>query len=88
LLEAGLAGLVLIASIRVNGVFPFHGSLFFTSLASYGTGRWLLEPTRETIDRIGRVSLNRMISAGLVVLAAMAFLLLHISQITAAPPNR
>jgi phosphatidylglycerol:prolipoprotein diacylglycerol transferase len=75
LFEAGLCGLVLFGSLRLAGQLPIGGSLFFTALAGYGAGRWLLEPLRDTIDRIGGVSVNRVISAGLLALATAAFLL-------------
>ena len=81
LFEAGLAGLVLWGSIRVAGRLPFDGSLFFSSLASFGAGRWMLEPTRDTIDRIGGVSPNRVISAGLVALALTGFVWLLFSGV-------
>jgi phosphatidylglycerol---prolipoprotein diacylglyceryl transferase len=79
LLEAGLAGLVLLGSVRAGGDSQVAGTLFFTALAGYGAGRWLLEPMRETTNRIRGVSLNRVISAGLVVVAIARFLLLRIA---------
>jgi phosphatidylglycerol---prolipoprotein diacylglyceryl transferase len=87
LFEAGLAGVVLLVSVVMAGRLAFDGSLFFISLAGYGAGRWMLEPTRETIDRARGVSLNRVISAGLVVLATTAFLFLGILRSAAAPPS-
>lgn len=74
LFEAGLAALILAVSIRFLGKAPVGGSLFVGALAMYGTGRWMLEPTRERVDRVGGWSLHRMISAVLVGLAAAAFL--------------
>jgi phosphatidylglycerol:prolipoprotein diacylglycerol transferase len=75
LFEAGLAALLLLCSFMVSGRLPFEGSFFLCALAAYGGGRWMLETTRETIDRIGQWSLNRTISASFVVLATMVLLL-------------
>ncbi len=74
LFEAGLAAIILTVAIQYLGKAPIGGSLFLGSLALYGTGRWMLEPTRERVDRVGGWSLHRMISAVLVGLAAAAFL--------------
>ncbi len=74
LLEAGLAALLLLGSAAVWNRLPFDGALFLYALAAYGVGRWGLESTRETIDRIGRVSLHRAISAALVGISAASFL--------------
>ena len=87
LFEAGLAVVVLLGSIQVAGRLRFDGALFLCALAAYAAGRWLLEPTRETIDRAGRWSLNRSISAALMALAAAVFLFLWVSRSGAAPAN-
>jgi phosphatidylglycerol:prolipoprotein diacylglycerol transferase len=78
-LEAGLAVLLLIVSFAAWKRFPFDGVLFLTALAGYGLGRWWLESTRETIDRVGSISLHRAISAVLVVLsmAGLGLMWLH-----------
>ena len=76
LLEAGLAALLLLGSVEVWNRLPFDGALFLSALAAYGAGRWGLESTRETIDRIGRVSLHRAISAALVGISATSFLVI------------
>ena len=76
LLEAGLAALLLLGSVEVWNRLPFDGALFLSVLAAYGAGRWGLESTRETIDRIGRVSLHRAISAALVGISATSFLVI------------
>ena len=65
----------------------FDGALFLCALAAYAAGRWMLEPTRETVDRAGRWSLNRSISVALMALAATVFLFLWVSRIGAAPAN-
>jgi phosphatidylglycerol---prolipoprotein diacylglyceryl transferase len=75
-LEAGLAVLLLVISITARSRFPFDGVLFLTALAGYGLGRWWLESTRETIDRVGSLSLHRSISASLVALSTVGLLLI------------
>jgi len=85
LLEAGLALLVLLGTAAIPRRLPFDGSLFLGALAAYAGGRWMLEPARETIDRIGRWSLNRMISASLFGLAASLFLFLWIVAARRSP---
>jgi phosphatidylglycerol---prolipoprotein diacylglyceryl transferase len=75
-MEAWLAIIVLLLSMwGVREPRP-GGFLFLSALAGYGVGRWLLEPARETVDRIRGISVNRAISACLVVLATSAFLFL------------
>jgi phosphatidylglycerol:prolipoprotein diacylglycerol transferase len=73
LFEAGIAALTLAFCVyfldRRSG-----GVLFLAALAMYGTGRWMLEPTREKVDRVGGWSVHRMISAVLVGLAVTSVL--------------
>jgi len=78
-LEAGLAVVVLIGSFAAQKWFPADGVLFLTALAGYGAGRWWLESTRETIDRVGPLNLHRAISAALVALslASLAIIWWH-----------
>jgi len=75
LLEAGLAALLLFASVKARGLLPFDGALFLSNLAAYGMGRCWLESTRETADRIGGVILYQAVSAVLAGLSAAGFLL-------------
>jgi phosphatidylglycerol:prolipoprotein diacylglycerol transferase len=75
LLEAGLAAIILMGLAVLWNRLPFDGALFLYTVATYSIGRWMLEPTRETIDRIGPWSLHRLLSGGFVVLAATVFLL-------------
>jgi prolipoprotein diacylglyceryltransferase len=75
-MEAWLAIIVLLLSMWGAREPRPGGFLFLSALAGYGVGRWLLEPARETVDRIRGISVNRAISACLVVLATFAFLFL------------
>jgi prolipoprotein diacylglyceryltransferase len=84
LFEAGLAVVVLLGSTQVASRLRFDGALFLCALAGYAAGRWMLEPTRETVDRAGRWSLNRSISITLLALAATLFLFLWVSRSGAA----
>ncbi len=78
ILEAGLAAFLFIGSFVTWDRLPFDGALFLSASAAYGVGRWAIEPTRETIDRVGRISLNRAISAGLAGLSVSIFLFVWI----------
>lgn len=71
LLEAGLAVVLLVASIAVWDYLPFAGALALANVAAYSAGRWGLELSREdeSIDRIGGVAVNRAIAVGLVLFA-------------------
>jgi phosphatidylglycerol:prolipoprotein diacylglycerol transferase len=80
LFEACLAALILPGSIQAANRIRLDGALFLCSLAAYAAGRWMLEPTRETIDRAGGWSLNRIVSAALVVVAATAVLSLWVAK--------
>jgi phosphatidylglycerol---prolipoprotein diacylglyceryl transferase len=75
LLEAALAAVLLLGAVVVWNRLPFDGALFLFAVAAYGTGRWGLELTRETIDRVGPVSLNQALSAAFVAVSMASFLL-------------
>ena len=75
LFEAGVAALTLAFSVRFLDQRS-GGVLFLGALAMYGTGRWILEPTRERIDRVRGWSVHRVISAALVAAAATVVLFL------------
>ena len=79
LMEAGLAGLLLLASIAASDRLPFDGALFLSTLTAYGVGRFALEPWRKTIDKVGCISINRAVSAGVAVLSATSFLLVWLT---------
>src|SRR5262249_431307 len=72
--EAGLGAVLLLGSVVAWGRLSFPGALFLGNLAAYGAGRWGLELTRESVDRVGAVRLHRAISAGLMALAGGGFL--------------
>jgi phosphatidylglycerol:prolipoprotein diacylglycerol transferase len=74
LLEAGLAVVLLLGSVVVWSRLPFHGALFLCNLALFGIARCGLESTRETVDRIGRLRLDRTISVGLVTLSVASLM--------------
>lgn len=76
ILEGGLGGLLLIASIALWDRLPFPGAVALADVAAYSVGRWFLDSTREeaSIDRIGSVNVNRAIAVGLVLFAASCWL--------------
>jgi prolipoprotein diacylglyceryltransferase len=75
LLEAGLACGLLAGDLIVRDRLPFAGALFLSTLGAYAAARWGLETIRETVDRIGRLSLNRVISALLATLCGTGLVL-------------
>ncbi len=79
LFEAGVAAVTLAVCIRHLGKSS-GGFLFLGALAMYASGRWLLEPTRENMDRVGGWSVHRIISALLIALAITGFLLIWMMQ--------
>lgn len=78
LLESGLAGLLLFTALAIWNKLPFQGAFFLVSLFVYAVGRMVLEATRETIDKVGGLSLHRTISAVLAALSLTGFLLLSL----------
>jgi phosphatidylglycerol:prolipoprotein diacylglycerol transferase len=87
LLEGGLGALLLLGSVALWNYLPFDGALALANVAAYSIGRWGLELTREDagIDKIGSVSANRVIAAGLTVLAAACWLYFGLHE---PPPSR
>jgi phosphatidylglycerol:prolipoprotein diacylglycerol transferase len=75
LFEAGVAAVTLVVCIRYLAKSS-GGVLFLGALAMYASGRWLLEPTREKVDRVRGWSVHRIISALLVALAITGFVLI------------
>lgn len=78
LLESGLAAILLLTTIAIWNRLPFEGAFFLFSLCIYALGRMVLEATRETIDRVGGLSLHRTISAVLTGLSLTGLLLLSL----------
>jgi phosphatidylglycerol---prolipoprotein diacylglyceryl transferase len=75
LLEAGWAGLLLMGAMALWNHLPFPGAIFLYALAGYGVGRFVFESTRAEQDRLGKLTLHRLISLLLVVGALVTFLL-------------
>jgi prolipoprotein diacylglyceryltransferase len=69
LLEAGVAAILLAGAGAFWDRMPFPGALFLYVLASYGLGRFVLEPAREERDQVGKIKIHRIISAVLVGLS-------------------
>ena len=80
LVEAVMAALILVAGIVTSRTLPFEGAVFLSATAVYSLARFALEPLRLTIDRIGGLSVNRAVSAGLVLLSTSGFLLIWFSH--------
>ncbi|GAA0544160.1 prolipoprotein diacylglyceryltransferase [Rhizomicrobium palustre] len=75
LFEAG-AGLVLLGIVLlVWNEVPFGGAIFLFILAAYGAVRFVLEGFREEQDRIGNISLHRVISAVCFIGASVIFVI-------------
>jgi phosphatidylglycerol:prolipoprotein diacylglycerol transferase len=69
LLEAAFAIALLLLAATVWGRLPAPGLLFLVVVLIYAIGRAALEATRATIDRVGHVSVNQALSAGLALAA-------------------
>ena len=76
LLESGLAAMLLLTAAAIWNRLPFEGAFFLFALSGYALGRVALETTRETIDRVGGLSLHRSISLVLAGLSLTGLLLL------------
>lgn len=79
LLESALAVLLLALALWTRARFELPGSLFLVATTGYGFGRFVLEGARESVDRIGGVSVHRTISAALSATSAL-FLWLGITN--------
>jgi len=75
LLEICLAAGLLIGGLALWKYRPFSGFLFVYAVAGYATGRYLLEPTRENQERIGKIRIHRAVSILLIALSIMVFLI-------------
>ncbi len=72
LLESGVALAVLLLAAVLWSRLPFHGAFFLITVGFYAIARWPLEGTREQVDQVGGVSINRVIS-GALALGSLAF---------------
>jgi phosphatidylglycerol:prolipoprotein diacylglycerol transferase len=75
LLESSLAISILIGAWCAWPHRPFDGAVFLAALGVYSLGRFLLQPTRETDERIGAIDPQRIFAAclGLTALVALLF---------------
>jgi phosphatidylglycerol:prolipoprotein diacylglycerol transferase len=74
LLEAGWAFLLLVGAVASWHLMPFRGALFLSAVVGYGMGRFVLELTRESQDRVGKLRLHHAISVTLIALALTTFI--------------
>jgi phosphatidylglycerol:prolipoprotein diacylglycerol transferase len=72
LLEAGLAGALLVAAVALRPTLDRPGQLFLLVAAGYGIGRTLLQPLRGARTRVDGLLL---LSAAIAVLAVVALVL-------------
>jgi len=77
LLEAGWAIVLLVAAMYTWRLLPFPGALFLAVLAAYGSGRVVLQTTRENREMLGPVDLQQVISVAFVMLAFACLVLLR-----------
>ncbi len=74
LLESALAAALLLGLAAVWRWRGFDGEVFLIALGGYGLGRSVLEPFKESTDRIGRVSVHQAISVLLVAFSVTCLL--------------
>jgi len=74
LLEVGSTMILLLGVIIMWDRTPFPGTIFLYALAGYGIMRFLLEPTRMVQDRVKGVSIYRVTSIIVIVVAITVFL--------------
>jgi prolipoprotein diacylglyceryltransferase len=73
LLEVALTILLLAGAVGLWSVLSFDAGLFFYALGWYGLGRFILEGTREEEDKIGSVSIYRVLSVVLMTVSLTFF---------------
>jgi phosphatidylglycerol---prolipoprotein diacylglyceryl transferase len=76
ILEAAFAMILLLVALALWNRLPFPGGGFLFGLLSYAAGRWVLEPSRETVDQVAGLSLHRAISVGLAACSLVGLFLL------------
>lgn len=74
LFEMAWASVLLLGALVLWGRRPFVGALFLFLLAGYGLGRCWMERTRAQRDTAAGLALHTAISAGLVGIAAVGFI--------------
>lgn len=74
LLELSLGILILVGAWCAWNHRPFAGAVFLGALSVYALGRFLLQSTRETSERVGAVDAQRALAASLGLFALVAFL--------------
>lgn len=74
LLELWLGILILLGAWCAWNHRPFSGAVFLGALSVYALGRFLLQPTRETSERVGPVDAQRALAASPGLLALLVFL--------------
>lgn len=76
----GLWGVVVLAgAVALWNRVPFPGALFLYTLAAYGAGRILLEPTRQDQDRVFGLKLHQVLSTAFVAISMMTFAVVWLS---------
>jgi prolipoprotein diacylglyceryl transferase len=73
LFEAGFAALLLFIALVISRGAPRDGAVFLISTASYASGRWLLESTREGVHGLWHITPSRAIS-GVLAFASLVLL--------------
>ena len=71
-LEAGWAAALLALAVEIRPKLPFPGALFWIVVAGYAAGRLVLEGTRESRPGARTFTIHHGLSAGLILLSAIA----------------
>lgn len=69
LLESLLAAMALAGAVLLSVLDLPPGTVFLGALLAYSLGRFLLQPTRETRDRLGPIDIQQALAALLAVVA-------------------
>ena len=72
-LELALAVLILVGAWCAWNHRPFSGAVFLAAVSVYSLGRFVLQPTRETKQRLGAADPHRALAAALGLLAMAVF---------------
>jgi phosphatidylglycerol:prolipoprotein diacylglycerol transferase len=74
LLEAGVAGLLLLMAIGLWDRLPFPGAVFLAAAGVYAPARYALQGTREVQDRVGVVNVQKTLAIALGICALAGLL--------------